>query len=158
MRSGGPVRRRRRRPDCCAASGYLIVALGTLGLLTIPLQQVLIGGALTGVVLGIAAQQPLSNLFAGLVLLLTRPVGPRQAVRVHSGALGGPLEGSVVETGLMYTVLEVDGRPCTSRTPRCWPRRSPLVPVGRPGRMWLLSRPAARAERTDIRRRPRRTV
>ena len=78
--------------------GYLVVALGVLGLLTIPLQQLLIGGALTGVVLGIAA-----------VLLGTRPLVGRGRIRVHSGALGGPLDGHVVEMGLMYTLLDMDG-------------------------------------------------
>lgn len=78
---------------------------GHLGLLTIPLQQLLVGGALTGVIVGIAAQQPLSNLFAGLVLLITRPLAVGQSVRIHSGALGGPLEGSVIEMGLIYTTL-----------------------------------------------------
>lgn len=89
--------------------GYLVVTLGVLGLLTIPLQQLLIGGALTGVVLGIAAQQSLANLFAGLVLLGTRPLVGRGRIRVHSGALGGPLDGHVVEMGLMYTLLDMDG-------------------------------------------------
>lgn len=93
----------------CRLVGYLSVVLGALGILTIPLQQLLIGGALTGVVLGIAAQQSLANLFAGLVLLVTRPVTGRQRVCIHSGALGGPLEGHVVEMGLMYTVLDTGG-------------------------------------------------
>jgi small-conductance mechanosensitive channel len=70
-----------------------VVLLDTLGLLAIPLQQLLIGGALTGVIVGIAAQPSLSNLFAGLVLLFTRPIAGRQRVRLHSGALGGPIGG-----------------------------------------------------------------
>lgn len=92
----------------CLLVGYLVVFLGTLGLLTIPPQQLLVGGALTGVVVGIAAQQPLSNLFAGLVVLLSRPVAVGQWISVHSGALGGPLEGSVVEMGLIYTTLSTE--------------------------------------------------
>lgn len=92
----------------CLLLGYLVVFLGTLGLLTIPLQQLLVGGALTGVIVGIAAQQPLSNLFAGLVLLLTRPVAVGQWVRIHSGALGGPLECTVLEMGLIYTTLSTE--------------------------------------------------
>jgi small-conductance mechanosensitive channel len=89
----------------CLLLGYLVVFLGTLALLTIPVQQLLVGGALTGVIVGIAAQQPLSNLFAGLVLLITRPLAVGQWVCIHSGALGGPLEGSVIELGLIYTTL-----------------------------------------------------
>ena len=92
----------------CLLAGYLVVFLGTLGLLTIPLQQLLVGGALTGVIVGIAAQQPLSNLFAGLVLLITRPLAAGQWVRIHSGALGGPLEGSVLDMGLIYTTLSTE--------------------------------------------------
>ena len=92
----------------CLLLGYLVVFLGTLGLLTIPLQQLLVGGALTGVIVGIAAQQPLSNLFAGLVLLLTRPLAVGQRVRIHSGALGGPFEGSVLDMGLIYTTLSAE--------------------------------------------------
>jgi small-conductance mechanosensitive channel len=92
----------------CLLVGYLVVFLGTLGLLTIPLQQLLVGGALTGVIVGIAAQQPLSNLFAGLVLLIARPIAVGQWVCIHSGALGGPLEGSVVEMGLIYTTFSTE--------------------------------------------------
>lgn len=90
-------------------AGYLMVFLATLGLLTIPLQQLLLGSALTGVIFGIAAQQPLSNLIAGIVLLLTRPLRAGQRVIVHSGALGGPIEATVTEFGLNYTSMVSDG-------------------------------------------------
>ena len=46
------------------------------------------GGAITGVVVGIAAQQTLGNFFAGLVLLFARPYVPGQRVPVTSGAMG----------------------------------------------------------------------
>lgn len=92
----------------CTLTGYLIVAGGTLGLLTVPWQQLLVGGAVTGVIAGIAAQQPLSNLFAGLQLLLARPIVVGQSVRVHSGALGGPLDGIVTDISLIYTTLHHD--------------------------------------------------
>jgi hypothetical protein len=72
----------------CLLVGYLVLFLGTLALLTIPLQQLLVGGALTGVIVGTAAQQPLGNLFAGLVLLIARPVAVGQRIGIHSGALG----------------------------------------------------------------------
>lgn len=89
----------------CALTGYLVVLGGTLGLLTVPWQHLLVGGAVTGVIAGIAAQQPLSNLFAGLLLLLARPVSVGQTVRVHSGALGGPLDGAVTDISLLYTTM-----------------------------------------------------
>lgn len=92
----------------CQLFGYAMVFFGAVGILTIPLQQLLVGGALTGVIVGIAAQQPLSNLFAGLVLLMARPITVGERVRVYSGALGGPLDGLVTEMGLIYTVLNTD--------------------------------------------------
>ncbi|HEX2294310.1 MAG TPA: mechanosensitive ion channel family protein, partial [Actinomycetota bacterium] len=45
--------------------GYITVILSTLSALDVELQGLLLGGALTGVVVGIAAQQTLGNFFAG---------------------------------------------------------------------------------------------
>jgi hypothetical protein len=39
-----------------------------LSMLSVPVGHLLLGGAIAGVVLGIAAQQSLGNVFAGLVL------------------------------------------------------------------------------------------
>ncbi|AHH99773.1 hypothetical protein GCM10010174_16480 [Kutzneria viridogrisea] len=88
--------------------GYLFGAVIALGMLHVGLGQLLVGGALTGVVLGIACQQALGNLFAGLVLLISRPFTIGEAIIVHSGALGGPHEGVVLEMGLVYVVVETD--------------------------------------------------
>jgi small-conductance mechanosensitive channel len=63
------------------------------------------GGAFTAVVLGIAAQQTLGNLFAGLVLITARPFRVGERIRLQAGALGGVLEGVVSSLGLMYTTL-----------------------------------------------------
>jgi small-conductance mechanosensitive channel len=80
--------------------------LATLGLLSVPIQQLLLGGALTGVIVGIAAQQALGNVFAGLVLLLARPFNVDDAIRIRSGTLGGELLGRVIAVGLTYVTLE----------------------------------------------------
>jgi small-conductance mechanosensitive channel len=88
--------------------GYLLVLLGVLQLLDVNLGSLLIGGAVTGVVVGIAAQQSLGNFFAGLVLLFARPYLPGQRVKVRTGALGGPFEGVITEAGLMYTTILTD--------------------------------------------------
>ncbi|WP_250005166.1 mechanosensitive ion channel family protein [Actinoplanes sp. M2I2] len=87
-------------------AGYLITVFVVCDLLGVGLRNVLVGGAVTGVILGLAAQPVLSNLFAGLVLLFARPYLPGQRVRVLSGAIIGPLYGTVVSAGLLYTVLE----------------------------------------------------
>lgn len=83
-------------------TGYLVVLGGALGLLPVPSRQLLLGRAVTGVITGIAAQQPLNNLSAGMKLLLARPLVVGQSVRVHSRALGGPLEG--VDTPVSVSV------------------------------------------------------
>lgn len=86
--------------------GYLVLALVTLNQLGVQLGQLLLGGALTGVIIGIASQQSLGNLFAGLVLVFARPFTVGDRLRVHSGALGGPHEGEVIEMGLVYLTLQ----------------------------------------------------
>lgn len=86
--------------------GYLLVIVGGLTILRVNLANLLVGGAITGVIIGIAAQQTLGNFFAGLVLLFARPYVPGQRVRVRSGAMGGPLDGVIVGAGLMYTQID----------------------------------------------------
>ena len=87
-------------------AGLAIAILATLGLLAVPVQHLLLGGALTGVIVGIAAQQALGNVFAGLVLLLARPCNVGDAIRVRSGSLGGELTGTVTGMGLTYVTLD----------------------------------------------------
>ncbi len=86
--------------------GFAITILATLGLLAVPVQHLLLGGALTGVIVGIAAQQALGNVFAGLVLLLARPFNIGDSIRVRSSFLGGDLLGHVTGMGLTYVTLD----------------------------------------------------
>jgi small-conductance mechanosensitive channel len=86
--------------------GGLASLLFALGLLSVPIGQLILGGALTGVVFGIAGQQTLANLFAGIVLLVAHPFRVGERVQLRAGALGGCIEGRVVEVGLAY--LQVD--------------------------------------------------
>jgi small-conductance mechanosensitive channel len=85
--------------------GYLIVLLAVLGSLKVPLGGLLLGGAVTGVVIGIAAQQTLGNFFAGIVLLIVKPFAVGDAVVLRSGPLGGEYEGTVAEITLYYVRL-----------------------------------------------------
>lgn len=92
---------------------YAIVLIGaaatlviTLALFKIPVGQLILGGAFTTLLIGIAAQQSLSNVFAGLVLLLSRPFSVGDPVWIRSGALGGELEGTVTEIGITYMRLD----------------------------------------------------
>ncbi|MBM2614108.1 mechanosensitive ion channel family protein [Actinoplanes sp. LDG1-06] len=91
--------------------GYLIAVFAVCDLLGVGLEHLLVGGAVTGVILGLAAQPVLSNLFAGLVLMFARPYIPGQQVRVLSGAIGGPHYGTIISAGLLYTVLETSEGP-----------------------------------------------
>ncbi len=91
--------------------GYLIILLSVLGMLAVPLGHLLVGGAITGIVVGIAAQQSLGNIFAGLVILLARPFVIGEQIRVRSGALGGPFDGVVTGMDLLYTTLETEDGP-----------------------------------------------
>jgi small-conductance mechanosensitive channel len=90
--------------------GYVIVLITALGLFAVPVQHLVLGGALTGVIVGIAAQQSLGNVFAGVVLLIARPFGVGDAIRIRSGNLGGLTEGTVSAMGMTYvTVITEDG-------------------------------------------------
>jgi len=97
---------------------YVLVLAGVFTILTVSLaiggvspRQLLVGGAVTAVVLGIAAQQSLSNLFAGLVLLFASPFRVGDRVRFRAGALSGQIEGIVTDLSLTYVRLETeDGR------------------------------------------------
>jgi small-conductance mechanosensitive channel len=91
---------------------YALVLIGavttlvvTLVLFGIPVGQLLLGGALTSVFVGIAAQQALSNVFAGLVLLLARPFKIGDSIRLRAGALSGEVGGTVTEIGITYLQL-----------------------------------------------------
>jgi small-conductance mechanosensitive channel len=86
--------------------GGLITLIITLQLFKIPIGQLLVGGAITTILLGIAAQQTLSNIFAGIVLLLSRPFSVGQRIRVRSGAMGGQMDGTVTEIGITYVRLD----------------------------------------------------
>jgi small conductance mechanosensitive channel len=94
-----------------SVAGYGLILLGILQLLSVNLSSLLVGGAVTGVVVGIAAQQSLGNFFAGLVLMFARPYIPGQRVIVRSGAMGGTFEGEIVVAGLLFTTMVTDEGP-----------------------------------------------
>ena len=92
-------------------AGYTVATFVTLGMLSVPVQHLLLGGALTGVVLGIAAQQSLGNTFAGVVLLVARPFSVGDEIRVRSGALGGQFDGMVTGMSLTYVSMDTSDGP-----------------------------------------------
>jgi small-conductance mechanosensitive channel len=88
--------------------GYAIVTLATLRALGVDLSALLLGSAITGVVVGIAAQQSLGNFFAGIVLMVVRPFSVGEEVALKSGALGGEYEGIVTDVSLFYVTMTTD--------------------------------------------------
>jgi small-conductance mechanosensitive channel len=88
------------------AFATLVLALQLFG---VPIGQLVLGGALTSVFVGIAAQQALGNVFAGLVLQFARPFHVGDEVRLRAGALGGTLDGRVIDIGITYVRLDTDG-------------------------------------------------
>jgi small-conductance mechanosensitive channel len=92
-------------------AGGLATIILTLQLFNIAVTQLVVGGALTGVLVGIAAQQSLANVFAGIVLLLARPFQVGDQVGIRSGALSGLIEGTVSEVSVTYVRLETENGP-----------------------------------------------
>lgn len=92
-------------------AGGLATIILTLQLFNIAVTQLVVGGALTGVLVGIAAQQSLANVFAGIVLLLARPFQVGDKVGIRSGALSGLIEGTVSEVSITYVRLETERGP-----------------------------------------------
>lgn len=86
--------------------GAILIIAITLVLLKVPVGQLLVGGAFVTIIITIAGQQSLSNIFAGLVLLLSRPFQVGDPILLRSGALGGQLEGTVTEIGITYLRLD----------------------------------------------------
>jgi small conductance mechanosensitive channel len=107
-----PALFRRMEPGTAGTLGFLI-RLGTIAVVLIAALRIAgvkpetlaVGGAFTAVVLGLAAQQTLAHVFAGLVLLTTRPFVVGDRVKFKGGSMAGEVEGIVSSLGLFYTTL-----------------------------------------------------
>jgi small-conductance mechanosensitive channel len=88
-------------------AGFVVLVFGVFAVLGVSLSHLLIGAGVAGVMIGIAAQQSLSNLFAALVLLLARPFRVGDHVRIRSGSVG-VLDVDVLELGLTYVTVRTD--------------------------------------------------
>lgn len=111
-RAFGPALFRRMDPASAGTVGFVIrlatVALAVivaLGIIGIEPRTLALGGAFTAVILGLAAQQTLGNMFAGTVLLSARPFRVGDSVRLQGGPLAGQIEGTVSTLGLLYTTF-----------------------------------------------------
>jgi small conductance mechanosensitive channel len=111
-RGFAPALYRRLEPGTAGTIGFLVRLLTILLMTVVALRiaglqagTLAVGGGFTAVVIGLAAQQVLGNLLAGLVLITNRPFRVGERVRLQAGVLAGQLEGVVGQLGLFYTTL-----------------------------------------------------
>ncbi|MDX6664413.1 MAG: small conductance mechanosensitive channel [Solirubrobacteraceae bacterium] len=107
----GPSLFRRMDPATAGTVGFLIRLAGVIVITVVALRiaglgasELAVGGAFTAIIAGLAAQQTLGNLFAGLVLLSARPF--RVGDRVKLLGSGIDIEGVVSSLGLLYTTFD----------------------------------------------------
>ncbi|HEY8999644.1 MAG TPA: mechanosensitive ion channel family protein [Candidatus Saccharimonadales bacterium] len=86
--------------------GYLAIMFTTLDGVGVPVGHLLLGSAVLGIILGVAAQQALGNFFASIVLIVSHPFVVGEELTLVSGALGGKYEGTIVDIGLTHTHLQ----------------------------------------------------
>jgi small-conductance mechanosensitive channel len=111
-RSLQPRLYRRLDPATAGTAGFvfrllasLVVVVAALRIAGVNTGTLAVGGAFAAVLLGLAAQQSLGAIFAGIVLQTTRPFRVGERVRFTGGALAGSMEGTVTSLGLFYTTL-----------------------------------------------------
>ena len=111
-RGFAPALYRRLEPGTAGTIGFLVRLLTILVMTVVALRiaglqagALAVGGGFTAVVVGLAAQQVLGNLLAGLVLITNRPFRVGERVRLQAGPLAGKLEGVDGQLGLFYTTL-----------------------------------------------------
>src|SRR3954454_7114522 len=112
-RAVGPMMTKRVDPGTAGTIGFIVrlvllvtamlVALRIAGLTP---RTLAVGGAVTAIVLGLAAQSTIGNLFAGLLVLSVQPFRVGDRVRLQAGNLAGQLEGTVTQLGLLYVTLQ----------------------------------------------------
>jgi small conductance mechanosensitive channel len=103
----------------------LLIAVGAVlalfKLAGVSIESIFLGSALAGIVLGLAAQTVLANVFSGLLLILADPFRPGDRVTFVSSSYGAiapsyphdmmypGYTGVVEDVGLIYTTLRVLG-------------------------------------------------
>jgi small conductance mechanosensitive channel len=107
-----PALFRRLEPPTAGTVSFLIrlVLLGVALLAALQIggvepRTLAVGGAFTAVVVGLAAQNTLGNVIAGVLLISARPFRVGDRVRFQAGGLAGQVEGVVMALGLLYVTL-----------------------------------------------------
>jgi small conductance mechanosensitive channel len=109
-----------------------------------------VGGAITAVVVGLAAQQTLGNLIAGMVLIAARPFRVGDRVRLQAGAVAGQIEGTVLTLGLLYTTF-AEGQD-QIMVPNNIVLGAAVVPLREPAKVDLRARLRAEVRPSEVQR------
>jgi small conductance mechanosensitive channel len=140
-----PALFRRMEPGTAGTMGFLIrlvtiavVVITALRIAGVKPETLAVGGAFTAVVLGLAAQQTLAHVFAGLVLLTTRPFRVGDRVKFRGGSMAGEVEGIVGSLGLFYTTLISGGD--RTMIPNNVLMQLAVIPISEPERVELKAR------------------
>jgi small-conductance mechanosensitive channel len=111
-RAVGPRLMRNFDPGTASTVSFLIQLVTVLVITVVALRivdlnprAIALGGAVTAVVIGLAAQSTLGNVIAGIMLQVSRPFRVGERVRLQGGPLGATVEGTVASQGLIYTTL-----------------------------------------------------
>jgi small conductance mechanosensitive channel len=106
VRGLSPPLYRRLDPATAGTLGFLVRLFAMAAVVVLALRiagvnaaTLALGGAFTAIVVGLAAQQTLGGLFAGIVLQSTRPFRVGERVRLVGGALAGSHDGTVSSLG-----------------------------------------------------------
>ena len=81
----------------------IIIALDLLGINVVPF---IAGAGIAGVAIGFAAKDTLSNLIAGILLILDRPFEVGDRIEVWSAPAGSATWGDVIDIGLRATKIK----------------------------------------------------
>lgn len=136
--------------------GLVIAVLVALRIAGLTPRTLAVGGAVTAIVLGLAAQQTIGNVFAGLLILSVQPFHVGERVQFRAGALGGLLEGTVVQLGLLYvTLIDADD---TILVPNNQVVSAAIVPLRSPGAVDLRARVRPGIKPSEVQRMIEETV
>src|SRR4051794_16183689 len=144
-RALGPLLFRRMDPATAGTVGFLVRLVALIATLLFALsiaglkpETLLAASAFTAVIVGLASQQTLGNVFAGVVLLSARPFRVGDRIRLQAGPLAGQVEGTVASLGLLFTDL-ARGED-TIMIPNTVVLSSAIVPLREPDAVDLLAR------------------
>src|SRR3954453_1415979 len=136
----------RRLEAPTAGTVSFLIRLGLLGIALLASLRIggvdprtlAVGGVFTAVVVGLAAQNTLGNVIAGVLLISARPFRVGDRVRFQAGGLAGQVEGVVMSLGLLYVTL-AQGED-TIMVPNNVAMSSAVVPLREPAAVDLRAR------------------